>query len=375
MPFNLLFVWLAGLLSLALFGGGVYLVWGWYEERLIGDRYLWTGTALIALTFLGGPLVRLLLPLRRGEDEPEATHAPRAQRIARPDGTEIHMEAYGPPDAPVIVLTHGWGLNSAEWYYAKRHLTERFRLIVWDLPGLGRSRHPQNKDYRLEKMARDLEAVVQQTGDQPVVLLGHSIGGMITLTFCRLFPEQLGRKVAGLILTHTTYTNPVETSKGAPLLRVLQKPLLEPLCHLMIVLSPLVRLMNWLSYLNGTMHLNTHFTHFGGSETRGQLDFVTRFSLQASPSVTARGMLAMLRWDATDTLPTITIPTLVVAANRDKATLPEASQRIHEAMPNAQILDLVPAGHVGLIEQNEQWSEAVGTFSTACLGAHRAAGA
>ena len=63
-------------------------------------------------------------------------------RVVRYDGSEIHVELYGDPAAPPVVLTHGWGMNSTAWYYAKRQLADRFRLIVWDLPGLGESRGP-----------------------------------------------------------------------------------------------------------------------------------------------------------------------------------------------------------------------------------------
>ena len=377
MPFGILFFWISGLLSIALLGAGIRLVWFWYEKGAVlanDEAYLWAGLGMVAFSLLGGPLIiRPLLRLRRGPDEPQPARNGVAHRIARPDGSELHVEIYGPANAPALILTHGWGLDGTEWYYAKRHLAERFRLIVWDLPGLGKSARPKNNDHSLEKMAGDLEAVIGLAGNGPVVLVGHSIGGMITLTFCRLFPEQLGSRVAGLILTHTTYTNPVETAKFSGFLRAVQKPLLEPLMHLMIALPPLARLMSWLNYLNGMTHLHVHRDHYSGHETRGQMEFIARFSLQAPPSVVARGMLAMMHWDATETLPTISVPTLVVAANADKATLPVASQRMAETIPGARIVDLTPAGHTGLIEQHGKWVEVVNAFAADCLGAQRTA--
>ena len=113
-------------------------------------------------------------------------------------------------------MTHGWGCNSTEWFYPKKSLAGRFRLIVWDEPGLGLSKKPDNNDYRLEKLAGDLEALFAFAGDRPACLVGHSIGGMITLTFCKVFPKALGRRVAGLVLAHTSHTNPVRTTKMPP---------------------------------------------------------------------------------------------------------------------------------------------------------------
>ena len=95
-----------------------------------------------------------------GDEDPKSDRGGEVQRLRRPDGSELQVECYGPPDAPPIVLTHGWGVNSTEWYYVKKHLADRFRLIVWDLPGLGLSKKPDNNDFRLEKLAADLDAVL-----------------------------------------------------------------------------------------------------------------------------------------------------------------------------------------------------------------------
>ncbi len=215
--------------------------------------------------------------------EPEADEDPRAERtgevhtINRPDGSILRVECYGPAGAPPIIFTHGWGANSTEWFYQKKYLADRFRLIVWDEPGLGLSKKPDNNDYRLENLASDLEAVLALAGHRPAVLVGHSIGGMITLTFCKVFPEALKTRVAGLVLAHTSYTNPVRTTHMASLYSAIEKPVLIPLMYLTIALWPLAWLMNWMSYLNGSLERSTHSSGFSGNETRGQLEFATRF--------------------------------------------------------------------------------------------------
>src|SRR5947209_17517989 len=104
-------------------------------------------------------------------------------------------------------------------------------------------------------MARDLRAILSVANGRPVVLVGHSIGGMINLTFCRLFPELLGREVAGIVQLDTTYTNPVKTTNHSRLSQALQKPVAEPLLHTMIALSPLMHAMFWLIYETGLTYL------------------------------------------------------------------------------------------------------------------------
>lgn len=109
----------------------------------------------------------------------------------------------------------------------------------------------------MENLSRDLEAVLGLAGDRPAILLGRSIGGMITLTFCRLFPKALGARVKGIALVQTTYTNPIRTTNMAGLLTALERPVIVPLLHLTIWLSPLLWLSNLISYLIGSALLST----------------------------------------------------------------------------------------------------------------------
>ena len=386
-PIFILQTWLLGLLSLGVVGGAVYLAYEWQQRSWGWDPVLkeWVFTpnfglnqetmffaSAIILTLLalaGGMIVKGIMRLTaRGKASPGAdprrTPTPTSrQPLRRPDGSELQVEFYGPEDGPPIVLTHGWGLDSREWNYLKRDLSGRFRLIVWDEPGLGKSTRPTNRDYNLENLARDLEAVLALAGDKPAILLGHSIGGMITLTLCGLLPALLGGRVIGLVLTHTTPTNPVRTTSGAAFFTAIERPVLVPLMYLTIALSPLVWLMNWLSYLNGSAHLSTKQSSFGGTETSEQIEFFTRFQPQASPAVMARGMLGMMRYDATKTLARISVPTLVVAGDRDPVTKPEASERIRSGIPGSRLITLAPAKHLGLIEHHTRYAKVVGEFA------------
>ena len=388
-PIFVLQTWLLGLFSLGVIGGAVYLVhewqqrsWGWdpvLKQSVFAPNFgsneetmlFAAGIILTLLALAGGTLVKIILRLAsRGKADPaiDPRRTPKAtsqQRLRRPDGSELQIEFYGPEDGTPIILTHGWGLDSREWNYLKRDLSDHFRLIVWDEPGLGKSTPPTNRDYNLENLARDLKAVLELAGDKPAILLGHSIGGMITLTFCGLFPSALGSRVTGLVLTHTTPTNPVRTTSGAAFYTAIEKPVLVPLMYLTIALSPLVWLMNWLSYLNGSAHLATRHSSFGGTETWEQIDFFTRFQPEASPAVMARGMLGMMRYDATQTLESISVPTLVVAGDRDSVTKAEASERIRSGIPRARLIILAPAKHLGLIEHHTRYAEVVREFAYA----------
>jgi len=398
MPFQILALWLRSLVSVGLIAGGITLLTLWYnyrsEVRIVSHdldvaesgapetrveqpsieedyrdigwnrqtAYLAGGLLLMAFSLGGGMLVSPALWRRKGNDEPRLDPAGKIQRLARPDGSELRIAAYGSAEGEPIVFIHGWGLDSNAWYYARRELAERFRLITWDLPGLGESRRPQDRDWSLEKLAQHLDAVIDTAGGKPVVLIGHSIGVMIALTYCKLFPQALGTRVSKLVLVHGTYTNPVRTTSKAWLYTPLQKPVVEPLCHLAVWLAPVVRVLNWMSYLNGSAHRSTEKDSFSGNETRGQLAFVTRYYCKAPPDVVARGMLAMLRYDATETLSRINIPTLIVAGENDKTCLPDASRYMATAIPDAELVILPATKHCGFFEAHTQFHETLVDF-------------
>ncbi len=402
MPFNILGMWLRGLLALAVLAAGPYLVWRWYhslpdavivvrDDRPAGPpeeavvtltpaqrvaawrpgadwptACLAGGVLLLLAGLAGRPVTSLFLGRLRGGPGLERPRG-EVRRLRRPDGTELYAELYGPAGAPAVVLTHGWGVDSDEWSHLVRDLSGRYRLVVWDLPGHGRSSRAADGDYSVERMARDLHAVAGLAGS-PVVLAGHSVGGMISLTWCRLHPGELGRSAAGLVLAHTTYTNPVRTTRRAALYTGLQKPVIEPLLHLTVWLSPLVWLMNALSYVNGSAHRSARRQSFAGTQTWAELDRCARYNLENTPAVIARGMLGMLRYDATEVLGKVGVPALVVAGDRDPVTKPEAGRQMADAMPRARLTTLSPAKHEGLVERRSEFAAAVASLLGQAFG-------
>jgi pimeloyl-ACP methyl ester carboxylesterase len=317
----------------------------WRRRTLMG-----IALAMVLFVGFGHSLVSLLRPSGDG-----------------PSGAELAIEESGPQDAPRIIFTHGWGADRREWSYARLRLQDRFRVIAWDLPGLGQSTPIPSGDYALTNMAKDLRAVLDATGSQPAILVGHSIGGMINLTLCKQNGGTPGANVHGIVQLDTTYTNPVRTVKGHETQEKLQKPVYEPLLHVITALSPVVRGLNWLGYQSGLVHLQTASSSFAGTETREQLDFVSRYYYRSSPAVVARGTLGMLHWDASDVLERITVPVLIVSGDQDTTTLPAASDYMSARIPHNSRVSVNPAAHLGPIERHQQYNAAVETFALAQL--------
>ncbi len=328
------------------------------------DRHAAAFSSVLAILFvlLFGRFFTPRLWLRRDRED-SAPPKPREYRtIRRPDGTLLHVELYGPPDGLPMVLTHGCGGDGSEWHYIKKTFADRYRLIIWDLPGMGKSSWADNHDFSMEKMAGDMNAVLELAEGRPAVLVGHSTGGMIVLTFCRLFPDRLRTHVAGLVLAHTTPTNPALTLSPTWLMPYLQKIVLEPFAYFAIVASPIMSLLFKFGYLSGVAHWWIHLEMFAGTESRGQLDFATWYVFKAPISAIARTNLAMFRYDATNVLSTIQTPTLVVTGDRDITTVPDASRRMAAEVQNGELVVLEPARHLGIIERHEEFRDSLERF-------------
>jgi pimeloyl-ACP methyl ester carboxylesterase len=311
--------------------------------------------ALLLLIVLGRVLMKALLSTRReGDDEPHMLESKKRDSVKRPDGSIINVEYYGREDGQPIIFVHGMNANTKNWYYQIKYFEKDYRIIAMDLAGLGKSTRPSNKDFTLGKMAYDLNAVIEHTGAKDPILWGHSMGGMTILTLVAKNKNIIQTRIKGIILEHTTYTNPVKTIFFRRVMTAIQKPILVPLCWILIILSPIVWISRWMSYINGNSHLVSRWLTFAGTQTSKQLDFTTLLSTLAPPAVTARGCLGMFKYDVSKELSSINIPTLILAANKDRLTRPDASKHMATQIPNAHLSTVAPANHQGLIERHAE---------------------
>lgn len=404
LPFSIFRTWFLGVFSWALLGLGIYLAYRCYEEfnrpressirppaeqrdrdqspervehnRTTGqdrEQSAWYPWALLAGAVscfgvsLGGYWPASWLLANSQGVEATALEPHQTLQVGRPDGTCLHVQIFGFNSGPTLLLTHGWSLDQSAWDYVKGELASRFRVVTWDLAGLGQSTQPANGDFSLEKMAGDLESVLKvaaPTGS--VVLVGHSIGGMIQQTFCRLYPEHVGKSVEGMVLIHTTYTDPARTCLGSGLMTALEVPLIIPLNYVTIWLAPLAWLSNWQSYLNGSLHVSSRIESFSDKQTWQQLDHAARLAAGAWPANVARGNLAMLAFDEQATLPNVDLPVLVIAGKEDILTLPSASEYLDQQLPASRLYS-IDSAHLGHWELGDQVAQALQEFALQVL--------
>jgi pimeloyl-ACP methyl ester carboxylesterase len=117
-----------------------------------------------------------------------------ATRIAGPAGT-LAVDDGGRGGLPVVFV-HSLAGNATHWARQLEHLRPTRRAVALDLRGHGGSEPPRNADYSIAGMAGDIAAIVDTLGLQRFVLVGHSMGGGVSLVYAGAHPE----RVAGLLL-------------------------------------------------------------------------------------------------------------------------------------------------------------------------------
>ena len=363
---------LLGLLALAL---TAYLLWTWWRGEIVldaagvarrvrDDWRLWCALGLIGWSLVGRAPALLLLA--RGDLDPTRPQRGVGTLISSPTGANLYVEREGGEDGPVVIATHGWGLDSTIWHDLKRRLSaERslvpHSLITWDLPGLGRSKAPITGEISLSNFAVDLAQLIEDVAPRPVILIGHSIGGMTIQTLARDHPALFSERVAGVVLLNTTFTNPLRTMVFSPLMTALREPLLEPLFKMTVRLTPLAWLSAWQSYLNGTAHLANRL-QFGATPSRRQLDHTTLLGTRNSPGILAKGNLAMFDWDATGVVAEMSCPVLVIGGELDLVTKVEASEALMRGAPTGALERVSSVNHMGFLEREHHYNTLITAF-------------
>lgn len=124
--------------------------------------------------------------------------------IQSKDGTIIYASFFSdssvmhpPKDKPVILLSHGFAMDTSSWHHQIQAFKEDYSIVAYDLRGHGKSGKPKGKDrYSLENFLNDIDTVANNLKLDKFNMLGFSIGASISLRYAQLHPERLEKIVA-----------------------------------------------------------------------------------------------------------------------------------------------------------------------------------
>jgi 3-oxoadipate enol-lactonase len=250
----------------------------------------------------------------------------------------------GGPARLTFVLAHALGCDASMWDDLARHLAAHARVVRYDQRGHGGSDAPAGP-YSMADLADDAARLIDALALGPVVWIGLSMGGMIGQELALRHPA----KVRALVLANTTSGYPAEAQAG------------------------------WAQRIAGIR--------------QGGLAAVVDGALQrwfhpgfhaAQPATVAHWRAKVLGCDAagyiacceaiagvdtTSRLPTIGVPTLVIAGALDLGTPPEMARTIAQAVPGARLVVLLEASHLSVLEQPAAFREALDDWLPLALAA------
>ena len=132
--------------------------------------------------------------------------------VTADDGVRLsceEIESAGDRAALTVVLVHGFALDRRTWHFQRSALAEltdpTVRLVIYDLRSHGKSERAPRESCTLDQLGQDLAAVIRALApDGPLVLVGHSMGGMTLMALAELHPELFAERVAGVALIATS---------------------------------------------------------------------------------------------------------------------------------------------------------------------------
>jgi pimeloyl-ACP methyl ester carboxylesterase len=261
-------------------------------------------------------------------------------------GERIAFWEYAPPrpSKPVhpvtLVFAHGWTLAHTVWipFIELIQAAHNVRVIAYDQPGHGRT--SLGSEYRptIRALGETLADVLEATApDAPVVLVGHSMGGMTIMAYAGAHPEDIGDRVRGVLLVGTSAGDITRRYQGVEsvVMRAIQR-------------APMIPTGNLITQ-RGQRH-----SLFGDRCDPGDLAFTVKVMAATPLPTLSRYYFALMDHDETENLGVLAgTPTVVMVGEKDRLTSTRHARRVHTAVPGSRLVVVPGAGHMLMFEAPE----------------------
>lgn len=274
----------------------------------------------------------------------------RPLTVRSADGTEIHTEEFGDPDAPPIVLVHAWMCSLELWHRQIEALSGEARLIALDLRGHGRSGLAPSDDYSIEAFARDLDAVLDARlgAGERAVIAGHSMGAMTVAAWAHEHPAAVERRCSAVAMFGTGLGDLVTEAlvvRGPAELSSVREWLERTLMCTEVPFdgAPEAAILAGARYLA-----------FGPDARAEDVALVARMVRACDRRVRGRSGGTLSTMDVYDGLAHLDVPASVVAGASDRMTPPVHSHKLAGLLPRApQVIEAPGCGHMVPLEAHE----------------------
>lgn len=306
---------------------------------------------------------------RGGEDsggEKLGTLPPdRYSTVVSDDGVPLSVQEVEPVDGGpadlTVVLVHGFANDSRSWHFQRRDLPRleqpRVRVVLYDQRGHGRSESSPTNRSTIEQLGGDLDAVLRATAPEgPVVLVGHSMGGMAIMALAERRQELFRDRVRGIAL--------IATSAGAVGASGLPRPWLSRYNVLTrglgVVAGWQPALVERTRKVGGQISWNlVRQLAFGDEEVSSSLVDLTDDMINGTSVSSVMGFLDTIgAHDRRASLAALRhCEVLVVSGDADRLTAFEHAEVIAAELPGARLVRVAGAGHMVMLERHEAVTE------------------
>ncbi len=254
-----------------------------------------------------------------------------------------------------VVFVHGYALNMDSWHFQRASYRGLVRAVYYDQRSHGRSGRSAEEHANIEQLGHDLLRVLDAAVPEgPVVLVGHSMGGMTIVALAEEHPELFGDRVVGVGL--------IATSAGGIDPHRVVVPLLPSTIggqlagRLVAALARGHRTVDRFRKVGRSVALvATDELAFGDAVPARYVEFVDEM-LSATPfGVVADFFPTFGTLDKFETVHAMSaVPVAVICGTHDKITPIEHSRRLHEEIPGSTLLECAGAGHMVMLERSDQ---------------------
>jgi pimeloyl-ACP methyl ester carboxylesterase len=282
----------------------------------------------------------------------------RPRTVVADDGVPLHVEVDECADSALtVVFVHGYALNLDCWHFQRAGYRDLVRTVFFDHRSHGRSGRSTEGRATIEQLGSDLARVIEQAvPDGPVVLVGHSMGGMSIIAMIEEHPELFAERVAGVGLISTT------AGGLDPHRLLLPVPVLPSGLGGSLAMRVMATLARGHRTVDGLRRLGrsvatvvTDEFAFGDEVPASYVTFVDEM-LSATPfEVIAEffpNFASLDKFEAVEALGTV--PVTVICGTADKITSIGHSRKLASLIPGSELLECEGAGHMVILERHEQ---------------------
>jgi pimeloyl-ACP methyl ester carboxylesterase len=296
------------------------------------------------------------------EDVPLGTLRSEPLIVIADDGVSLHVEVdepdAGAPDVTVIFI-HGFALNHDCWHFQRAAYRGLVRTVFYDQRSHGRSGRSSRKNATIDQLGRDLRRVIEAAAPGPVVLIGHSMGGMTVLALAEQAPELFGKRIIGVGLVATT-AGGLDVHKM--FLPFVPSMFSDGLVRRSVdVLSRGHHMIDSLRRATRSVALvATDQLGFGDDVPEEYVEFVDAMISETSFDVVAAFFPNFDSHDKRGAVGAMAdIPTMIVCGTNDQITAFSHSEDLHRLLPHSTLVACPGAGHMVIVERHQQVNSAL----------------